>query len=1108
MKNQICIFTLFILLMACKETKTDSKKSDSYSGFKLLLSDQTGIKFSNQIKQNEDEFIFNFNYIFNGAGVALGDFDNDGKTDVYFTGNQVPDRIYKNEGNMKFTDMTAIAGVGQYSGWRSGINLVDINEDGLEDIYICRGGYQKDSIKNKNLLLINKGNFQFSEEADKYGIGDSGFSVCSAFFDMDNDGDLDLYVANRPQEWGLSISDVIKSKMNVLNEKTAPNVDQLYRNEGNGTFTNITQSSGILPNFGFGLSVTSGDLNQDGLLDLYVANDFIQHDYVYINLGNGQFKHSEKETFKHIPFYSMGADMADLNNDGNEELFVVEMRPDDYKRNKTSMPQMNTVQFDSLKSNGFAMQYMHNALQYNHGNGKFSEIAQLTGLDKTDWSWAPLMADFDNDGWRDIYVTNGFRMDVYDRDGNEKLHSKARESNGKYKLASVQELFQYLPAVRISNVMFQNKGNFKFEKKTKDWNLQHPSFSNGAAYGDLDNDGDLDLVVNNIDEEAFVYENQCKSESNYLRIKLKGPKANPDGLGAKVQLRTKQTQWTINHQRTRGYLSTMESIIHFGIGQTELIDEVYVKWLDGREQTVSNVKPNQLIEIEYSKSSNAVAQSNPVSKAFFKEFSDQFFNPNYFHKENSFDDYASQILLPHSLSTLGPLVSVADVNADGLEDFFIGAAKTQPSQLYIQNQSGVFSPRSVPAFIQDKNYEDLGSTFFDADGDGDKDLYVVSGGTESAEGQNYQDRLYLNDGKANFVRSKNLPATRSSGSKIQVFDFDLDGDLDVFRAGRVVPNQYPKSPQSYVFENLGKGMFKDISSALPEELKFAGMIQTTAWEDINSDGKKELILAGEWTDIQVFSFENKNWKKRNPQEIFDTDLRGWWNQIVATDLDDDGDIDLLAGNLGMNNKFHPSKDKPLEIYCADFDESGTYDIVLSKKIDNKQLPVRGKQCSQEQMPFIKTKFPSYNSFANATLKDIYGDQLDKAIHLTSTEFGSVILRNENGKFKTELLPVEAQFSTIQDFIVRDFNGDGVKDILFAGNAYNSEPETTRYDGSIGGVLVQSADKTSFSYLSPLQSGIYIDKDSKGLELIEHKNNIGIIVSNNNAALQFFKFNHD
>lgn len=1092
----------FIFFSSCKNEPGSGSEGKLFS---KVEPDQSGIHFNNLITETPREHIYTFNYIYNGAGVGIADFDNDGLQDIYFVGNQVSDKLYRNKGGLKFEDVSEAAGIAKNKGWRSGVTIVDINCDGYMDIYVTRGGYLNIPDSNSNLLYINQKNMTFTEEAARYGLADPGYSIAACFFDYDYDGDLDLYLTNRPERWAIMENEVDSVKKNFIQNKVYDPLvtDKLYRNKGNGTFEDVSLEAEIYPNYGYGLSCTAGDLNSDGFQDLYVANDFIENDYMYINFGDGKFKNMVKQLTNHVPYYSMGVDFGDINNDLKEEIITVEMRPDDYKRSKTTMPNMQPEFFDQLAYLGFHMQYMHNVLQFNNGNGFFSDISQLAGVDKTDWSWAALLADLDQDGFKDLYVTNGYRRDVYDRDSNDKMRKYLKDHNNV--IDSVESVLGILPSVKLVNYIYKNQGDLTFKKMMKDWGIEDQSFSNGAALGDLDNDGDLDLVVNNVDDPAFLYENNINGTRNYLRIACKGAPMNTTGEGAKVTIYYEGKAQFVQVRSTRGYLSASEPYAHFGLDQVQKVDKITVQWPDFTYVEVTNVPANQVLNVDYSTGQKRFP-SPPKLRNIFSESTEQKIDPIYHHVENVYDDYKNQILLPQRMSRLGPFISVADVNGDGKEDFFIGGPRKKSGAVYFQADSGKFVLQKQNSLERDKDYEDMQSIFFDADGDGDKDLYVVSGGTEMEYGHLvYQDRLYFNNGKGIFQRNISaVPRTESSGSLVMAYDFDGDGDQDIIRGGRVIPDKYPYAPRSYYFENNGSGVFSDVTEQKAAELKEIGMVTGGALIDLNADQQLDLVLVGEWMPLTFFLNNKGTLTRTNSDQYGLTQTEGWWNTIMAVDFDHDGDMDLLGGNLGLNYKFHASPEKPFMVYCDDYDKNGTYDIVLAKYNGGDLVPVRGKQCSSEQVPEIGSKFPNYNSFANATIKDIYGEGLDKGLQYKAYMFESMIFQNEGGKFKPIPFIPLAQFSTIQAFASEDFTGDGHKDLVFAGNMFNSEIETTRADAGVGMFFKGTKDGIMSFPIAPLESGFFVPYDVKDIKAVKVDGKYGILVANNNNALYYFQ----
>lgn len=1093
-------FVTAALLQGCKEKSANDAAIDPV--FRKVDAAQSGIEFANYLKEDYQRYYFDtFAYVYNGAGVATGDFNNDGLMDVYFTGNQVPNKLYLNTGSLKFKDITATAGVDGGNGWNNGVTLVDINNDGNLDIYVCRGGFKDSEQERKNLLFINKGNLTFEEQAKNYGLDDAGYSIHAAFFDMDNDNDLDMYLTNRPDSFYLGLSRMVSGKRNP------PDMcrDKLYRND-NGRFTEIGKQAGINHNFGYALSVVTADLNNDGYQDIFVSNDYADNDYIYINQKNGTFKDKVKSMTNHLSLFSMGADIADLNNDGLEDILVMEMLPENYKRSKVSMPRMDVEGFWAIVDSGFHKQYMHNVLHLNHGNGFFSDVSQMAGISKTEWSWSTLASDFDNDGQRDIFVANGYRRDLFDGDIQQKQDMYVRANMHKYQSADemftkgFQEYLSIYDPIKVRNYLFRNKGQLQFENVSEAWGFKDSTFSNGAAVADFDNDGDLDLAINNIDEEAFLYENVTNKKNNHLRIQLAGPEKNPDGIGATVSLYYDGgLQQFFQQKLVRGYLSSNEPTVHFGVGKKDKLDSVVIIWPDGKKNTISNVTANQVVKVNYKDAVQSVRSVN-VSSLFAEATTNLLATP-FLHIENKINEYADQVLLPHEFSRSGPFIATGDVNADGQEDFYIGAAKNQAGKLYLQ-QNGKFINKIIPAFEADQQYEDMGTTFFDADADGDLDLYVVSGGSEFNEGSAmYQDRLYLNDGKGDFSKVA-LPATVSSGSCVAVFDMDGDGDLDIFRGGEVVAHQYPYAPQSYLLVN-DKGKFTDRTNEIAPELRKAGMVKSAVWADLNADKKAELILTGEWMPVKIFEYAAGKMKDVSAAYGLQN-TEGWWNRIIADDIDGDGDLDLIAGNIGENYKFQASTAKPFEVFAKDFDANGTNDIFLAKHLRDKMVPIRGRECTSQQCPMILQKFPTYLSFAESDLSGILGeDEMKTALHYNAHLFSTVLFVNEKGKFLTKKLPMEAQLSTVNGIIVKDFDGDGKKDILIAGNKFDVEVETTPADASPGAFL-KGMGNNEFKSYNPGQSGFFVPYNVKDIQPVKINNGYAILVSSNNDRLRVFE----
>ena len=1104
MKNIILCIAISVLC-ACGSSptsQTSKSNSNSFNGplFTLLDAKETGVDFVNVNKQDINRNIFSYHYYFNGGGVAVADFDNDGLPDLFFTANMGSDKLYRNKGNMKFEDITAKAGVdgfghGLKNTWSTGVTIADVNNDGYMDIYVCKSGLFPKPIGLKNLLYINNKNMTFTEMGSKFGIDDEGHSTQAVFFDYDQDRDLDLYVLNH----SVRFAENIYTLETMLDKPGFQEMHSgnFYKNEG-GKFTKVTEEVGLMK-YGFGLGVVASDINHDGWTDLYVANDFSRPDAMYINQKDGTFKDEIKTKTGHISYYSMGCDIADINNDGLVDIHVVDMAPADNLRSKTLMPSMDIDLFWDLHDKyGHQYQYMFNSLQLNQGEGRFSEIAKLSGVHKTDWSWATLLADFDNDGYKDLFVTNGYKRNAMDNDFSKEFAAMKAQYQNNPPNNVKQEWLTKPPTYKLKNQIYKNKGNLKFEAKTKDWGMDIKSFSNGAAYADLDLDGDLDLIVNNIDDPAFIYRNNSKG-TNYLDIKLTAGDRNLPSFSwnAKVKLFTADGIQFQELSPTRGFQSVVDQTLHFGLGQLDQVDRIEVTWPDGITQFVENVKANQVLKIDKTKAQQTPFANDKITPHFAE--ANELLSPAFVHKENPHDDFIDELLLPHKNSQFGPFISKGDVNGDGLEDFFVGGASGQAGALYLQNASGKFTLKNNSAFTSDSKSEDMDSAFLDVDQDGDLDLYVVSGGNEfAANDPVYKDRLYLNDGKGVFTK-KNITVPNSSGSCLVKEDFNKDGKMDLFVGGRMLPKTYPRPSESFILIADAGTLKTNLFSAPLEEL---GIVTTATAADIDQDGDQDLLIGGEWEPIRCLVNQGDKFTLRSESDL--DDKKGWWSSLTPTDIDQDGDIDFIAGNLGINYKYKASKEEPFHIYLNDFDNSGTQDIVLGYYNSGVCYPLRGRECSSEQMPFIKEKFPTYHAFGSADLKQVYGAALDKAYHREVNYFKSVLLRNEGGQFKVEALPNEAQISSLNAAVVDDFDQDGNLEVVTAGNLFASEVETPRNDASIG--LMLDVDTNGNLQPKPMaHSGVYLPDDVKDIELIKDANGNNIlIVANNNKALKLLK----
>ncbi len=1044
MKNMyhffLCLIGLIVFSTCNKKegsTTQGQGKQSTETVFTLVPNSQSNITFKNEIKEDLKLNFINFPYIYNGGGVAIGDINNDGLPDIYFSSNQGANKLYLNEGGLKFKDITKSANLEDQGGWTNGVSMVDINGDGFLDIYICKAGILASDEQRKNKLFINNGKNQFIDLAAKYGLDDSAYSTQSYFFDYDKDGDLDMYLVNHRVDFrnnGKIDSDIQRNVSPMTSDK-------LYRNDI-GKFTLVSDQLGMT-NKTWGLSASIADFNEDGWLDIYVCNDYLEPDHLFINDQKGGFQDRILTHMDHISFYSMGSDAADINNDAKPDLLVLDMVSEDHVRAKRNMASMNTQSFNSMVSVGYHHQYMANMFFLNQGQGVFSEVAHFAGISKTDWSWGPLIADFNNDGLKDIFVSNGIKRDVTDNDFRRNLMAKNKAGQA----MTMAQVFEMAPSQKIRNYLFKNMGESQFANVTHGWGIKETYNSNGVAYADLDRDGDLDLVVNNMEDLASLYEN--KHQGNFVQIQLKGGKYNSSGLGAEVFVETEKSTQYIQHFLNRGYLSSVDGMIHFGLGADTEIKEIRVLWPNGKMEKKLKPSANQIHQFDFKNAMEDIVKNK--DETVFERIDPKALNLGFLHKENVYDDFEKEILLPQKQSTLGPQITKGDVNGDGLEDLFISGAKDESAVLFIQNKEGFV--RSQESFWEkEKSFEDLGAVFFDIDGDKDQDLYVVSGGNEAVEKKSMlQDRIYINDGKGNFSQDlSRIPIVQNSGFAVTAGDFDQDGWTDIFVGGKVVPGKYPTTPASYLLKN-DKGTLKKVPKETAPDLEKVGMVTDAVFCDYDQDKDLDLVVVGEWMPI-VF-FENKEGKLEKRDHGLGK-LKGWWYSIEAIDIDQDQDIDFVVGNLGLNNKFGAKLEKPFHVYCNDFDDNGSLDIVLGKESKGTVLPVRGRECSSQQMPFIKQKFPTFQSFAEADLTGIYGKQkIKEAQHFEATSFESIVLLNEgNQEFKLSSLPAIAQHGPTLTTQVMDVDQDGHLDIIGAGGIYNTEVETIRYDGSKGYVL--------------------------------------------------------
>ena len=1094
-----------LLMIAC------TKQAGNHL-FTLMPSSITHADFINKLDydtQLKKKFnIYTFRNFYNGGGVALGDINNDGLIDIFMTSNMGTNKLYLNKGNFEFEDISEKAGI-EGKGWSNGVSFADVNGDGLLDIYVCKSG-NEEGVPKHNELYINNGDLTFTEKAKEYGIDEPyGNSTEGVFFDYDKDGDLDLFLLkNYPKAIG---SFNLKDNQRLVRDSIGG--EKLFRNDGN-KFTDVSEKAGIYGSaIGFGMGVSVGDINQDGWMDIYVSNDFFERDYVYINNHDGTFKESLVDMMKSIPISSMGSDMADLNNDHYPEIFATDMLPEHNDRLKTKTTFDDWANYKSGVDNGYHNQFTRNMLQLNNADGTFSEIGRMAGVSATDWSWGGLIMDLDNDGLKDIFVANGIYKDLTDQDyiqyfsNRDMVRTIVTGNNVNYKA-----LIDAIPSVKIPSYAFKNKGNYKFENMAAVWGLGDPGFSNGAAYGDLDNDGDLDLVVNNVNMPMSIYRNESNHQlpdNHYLKIILKGEGKNTAAIGAKVTVRNNGKFVYLEQMPMRGYLSTSDPRPNLGLGPLTMVDSLIVEWPDDRTTVLTNVKTDKtltLFQKDALKVPVHIVDPSHSENLYFKDISKEQ-RIDFVHKEDDFNDFEREPLLFQMMSTEGPRMCTGDVNGDGLDDVYICGAKGQAGALMLQSKDGTFFPVDKPLFEEDKISEEVDCAMFDADGDGDLDLYIACGGNEFPSSSSaLSDRFYINNGKGNFTKSAQiLPAGKyESTSCVRPADYDKDGVMELFVGIRLKPFEYGVPCNGYILKYNGKGNFTNITAQVAPELRNMGMIRDMTWADVDGDGDLDMIIAGDWMPLRVFINDNGKFKEK--KDAFGSEkTEGWWNCITTGDFNGDGYIDFIAGNHGLNSRFKATPEKPVSMYVSDFDLNGTVEQVICTYDGDISYPLALKHDLTRQIPELEKKYPSYSMYKDAKITDIFTpEQLKNSIRLDANLLETSLFINDGtGHFTRKPLPLEVQFSTVYAAATGDYNHDGNQDVLLGGNLYNVKPEVGRYDASYGSLLLGNGHG-SFNYIPAKFSGFHLDGEIRDFKEVTTSKGKIILVARSNDSLQVFK----
>lgn len=1068
--------------------------------FQAQPAGKTGIAFKNILKEGPQANVLTYEYFYNGGGSAVGDINNDGLEDIYFTANTASNKLYLNQGNFRFKDITEAAGVGCKDGWKTGVTMADVNADGYLDIYVCYSG-KGDPEKRRNKLLINNGDLTFTDKAAEFGLDDPAYTTHASFFDFDRDGDLDMYLLNH------NVVVIREFEFAKAKETRHPYAgDKLFRND-NGRFVDVSAAAGIKGNpLGFGLGITVADINKDGWLDMYVSNDYIEPDYVYINNRDGTFTDRLTDYLQHISYFSMGCDISDINNDEWPDIFTVDMLPEDNERQKLLYGPDNYEHYALMVLNGFYFQNMRNMLHLNNGDGSYSEIGQFAGISNTDWSWAPLFADYDNDGFKDLFITNGYYRDYTNRDFLKYKGDYYFEKGKAKEKADTFHLVSTMTSTPVHDYLYKNNGDLTFTDMSDAWGFGEDDFSNGAAYADLDNDGDLDLIVNHQNATASVLKNQSRERNpgqHFLQLSLTGGGKNTRAVGAKIRIYAGGKVQYIEHIPTRGFQSAVSDRIHAGLGANTTVDSLKITWMSGKEKTLKAIKADQLIKV--SEESNDQEPNRPLQlkPPVFSRMDPVI---DYQHAEQGFNDFKRQPLLLTMLTPCGPVLATADVNGDGRIDAFVGGTQDNPGKIFLQNSQGTFA--EVPTAFSPR-HTDADAIFFDADGDKDADLYVVSGGYNEYQPRDkaLQDRLYLNDGTGKFTGAPAgvLPEMLVSKSCVVAKDFDHDGDLDLFVGGRVIPGRYPETPESFLLRN-NNGRFENITAAVAPKLSKIGMVSDAEWTDVNKDGWEDLVLAGEFMPIEVFiSNQGKN-LEQDTKKFFDIPLTGFWNKLMLHDFDGDGDEDIIAGNLGLNTQLKASAEEPLALVYKDFDKNGSVDPILTYYVQGRSYPFPTRDELLDQMYGMRSKFTNYASYSKAQLNNIFpAADLKGAPVLKATELQTIYLENKQDGFVRHTLPAEAQFAPVYAISLLDYNKDGNMDMIMAGNQSSIRIRVGVIDANFGQVF-EGDGKGKFQYVPQSKTGLSITGDTKSMSIIRINDEQYLFIGTNNVGVQTYKLN--